>query len=502
MNEHNQMAKDRTSPRPGSFAVVGHDVEKVDGIALATGRALYAGDYEVRGTLVGKILPSPHAHARIRRIDVSEAQAVPGVHAVLTWKDLPRVPHTTAGQGYPEPSPYDSFVLDNKVRFVGDRVAAVAADTEEAADEALRKIDVDYEILEPVLDPRKAMDEGAPVIHDEPEAHVIIPVRYEPQRNLAAHVAAEVGDVRTAFGEPDLLVVENEFETQYAQHCPIEPHVVLAYPDDRGRLVIVTSTQVPFHVRRLVAQALELPVRKIRVIKPRIGGGFGAKQEVLLEQVCAALALKANRPVRITYTRREEFISARTRHPQIVRIKAAVRRDGTPRAIDFNVLMNTGAYGAHALTVASNTGSKNLPLYTWEDMRFEANVVYTNLPVGGAYRGYGVTRRGLSLSRAPSMNWVTGSAWIRSHGGGTITFRRDRAPRFSKSWARASPAYRSPSARASSTAASSSVPRPSPGRRSARGLETPGRSGEAWAWPRSCRAAASRTSICAPQPSR
>ncbi len=394
---YDDTARDRSAPDPVAFDVVGRNVEKVDGIALATGRAMYAGDFEIRGTLVGKILPSPYAHARIRRIDVTEARTVPGVHAVLTWKDLPRVPHTTAGQGYPEPSPYDTFVLDNKVRFVGDRVAAVAAETAEAADEALHRIRVDYEVLEPVLDARKALAAGAPVIHDEPEAHVVIPVRYEPERNLAAHVHAAVGDPATAFADPDAIVVEHEFETQYAQHCPIEPHVVLAYPDDQARLVIVTSTQVPFHVRRLVAQALELPVRRIRVIKPRIGGGFGAKQEVLLEQLCAALALAANRPVRMTYTRKEEFVAARTRHPQVIRIKAAVDPDGTPRAIDFTVLMNTGAYGSHALTVASNTGSKNLPLYTWKDVRFDASVVYTNLPVGGAYRGYGVTQGAFAL---------------------------------------------------------------------------------------------------------
>ncbi len=395
--QHQEAARTPASPAPPDFEVVGKDVEKVDGIALATGRALYAGDFQMRGMLVGKILPSPHAHARIRNIDVSAARAVPGVHAVLTWKDLPRNPHTTAGQGYPEPSPYDSFVLDNKVRFVGDRVAAVAAETHEAADEALRRIQVDYEVLEPVLDPRKATEPGAPVIHDEPEAHVIIPVRYEPERNLAAHVGAEVGDPDAAFAAQDAVVVENEFETQYAQHCPIEPHVVLSYLDDRDRLIIITSTQVPFHVRRIVAQALDLPVRRIRVIKPRIGGGFGAKQEVLLEQLCAALALAARRPVRMIYTRREEFVAARTRHPQIVRLKAAVGPDGTPRAIDLNVLMNTGAYGSHALTVASNTGSKTLPLYNWTDLRFEANVVYTNLPVGGAYRGYGVTQGAFAL---------------------------------------------------------------------------------------------------------
>ena len=370
---------------------VGRSVEKIDGLSLATGRARFTADGLPPGTLYARILMSPHAHANLRRIDAAAARALPGVHAVLTWEDVPRVAHTTAGQGYPEPSPYDTFLLDKKVRFVGDRVAAVAAETPEIAARAIRLIEVDYEVLEPVLDPRLAMIDGAPVIHDEEECHVIIPVPYEPERNLACGVEASYGETDAALASC-AVVVEGEFETPYAQHCPTEPHVCLASLDERDRIVIRTSTQVPFHARRIVAERLQVPVARVHVVKPRIGGGFGAKQEVLIEDVTAALALKSRRPVLLELSRGEEFYASRTRHPQVIRMKMGARQDGTLVAADMDVLMNTGAYGSHALTVVCNSGSKVLPLYRWEAVRFKGSSVYTNLPVGGAYRGYGVTQ--------------------------------------------------------------------------------------------------------------
>ncbi len=375
------------SPR----SVVGRSVAKLDGYALACGLARFTADEPPRGTLHAAILGSPHAHARIRRIDTAAALALPGVHAVLTYENVPRVAHTTAGQGYPEPSPYDSFLFDSKVRFVGDRVAAVAADTPAIAAEALARVVVDYEVLEPLLDPRRSLAPDAPCVHDEPDCRVVIPTVYEPRRNLAAHVDATFGDVDAALAAAD-VVRSAEFETHYAQHCAIEPHTALAYLDEFGRIVIRSSTQVPFHVRRIVAQCLQLPVKQIRVIKPRIGGGFGSKQEVLLEGVVALLALRTGRPVLLAYSRTEEFTASRTRHPQIVQLRAGVNRDGTLVGADLRVLMNTGAYGAHALTVVCNSGSKVLPLYRWQAVRFEADSVYTTLPVGGAYRGYGATQ--------------------------------------------------------------------------------------------------------------
>jgi len=375
--------------------IVGTSAAKIDGLALATGRCRFVADELPRGTLIAVVLGSPHAHARLTKIDVEEARALQGVAAVLTHHDLPRVAHTTAGQGHPEPSPYDSFVLDDKVRFVGDRVALVAAESREIARAACSLIDVEYEVLEPILEVRDAFADGAPVIHDEPEARAVIPVEYDPSHNLAAAATAIVGDPGKAFSTaPHQLAAE--YETHYAQHCPIEPHVCLTYFDEMGRLVIRTSTQVPFHVRRIVAAALEIPLHRIRVIKPRIGGGFGAKQEVLIEQACAALSLATKRPVLYEMTRAEEFIS-RTRHPQVLEVRMGADESGNITSLDLDVLMNSGAYGSHALTVACNSGSKVLPLYPCDHVGFKARSAYTNLPVGGAYRGYGATQSAFAV---------------------------------------------------------------------------------------------------------
>ena len=377
------------------WKVVNHSVEKVDSLGLAVGAPAFTDDPPIRGLLHGMILTSPHAHARILSIDSSRAEALEGVHAVLHHGNVPRVMRTTAGQGAPEPSPYDFTTFDDKVRFVGDRVAAVAAETAELARRALELIKVEYQVLEPVLDPQRALEAGAPVVHDEPDARVVIPVPYEPQRNLAAHVDMAVGDVEAGLAEAE-LVFEHRYDCHYAQHVPIEPHCALAEPQPDGRLRITTSTQVPFHVRRIVAQALGEPVGRLHVVKPRIGGGFGAKQEVLIEDVVAWLARRSGRPVYLRLNRREEFLS-RTRHPMTVRLRTGVKRDGTLTAVDLDILSNTGAYGSHGLTVACNCGSKVLPLYRWPHIRFNADVVYTNLPVAGAYRGYGATQAAFAM---------------------------------------------------------------------------------------------------------
>jgi len=378
------------------FKQVATNVRKVDGMALATGGSLFVADLAPEDALCGMILTSPHAHARIVRMDISKAEALEGVYAVLYHGNVPRVLHTTAGQGFPEPSPYDTVMFDNKVRYVGDRVAAVAAETPEIAAKALSLIEVEYEILEPVFDPVKALQPGAPVIHDEPDAHVVIPVPYEPQRNLAAYVGTSVGDVDGALAKCD-LVVSGTYVTQYAQHCPIEPHITLCELDPYGRVRITTSTQVPWHVRRIVAQCCQIPVRRIRVVKPRIGGGFGAKQEVLIEDVCTMLCLRSGQPVLMEYSRKDEFVSSRTRHPSVCTTTLGFNKDGKIQAIRMHMILNTGAYGAHALTVGSNCGSKVLPMYPCEHIEFKMEGVYTNLPVGGAYRGYGATQAVFSV---------------------------------------------------------------------------------------------------------
>lgn len=365
-------------------SIVGKNVRKVDGIKLVTGRPAFTDDIHISRMLYGKILPSPLAHARIKRIDTRKAKALAGVHAVLTYKDVPRVPHTTAGQSWPEPSPYDTYLLDSKVRFVGDRVAAVAAESRAIAEKALRLIKVEYEVLPCVIDMEHAMDPGAPVIHDEPESTGI----HDASRNLAGHILKEIGDVEEGFRNSD-YVFEREFRTHRVQHCPIEPHITISWLDPDDRLVIRSSTQVPYHTRRQVAMILQIPVQRLHVIKPRIGGGFGGKQEMLLEDICGALTLATRRPVKMEYTRQEEFVMARSRHPQILKIKMGVQRDGTLLANQLTVLATTGAYGSHATTVQGNTGSKVLPLYRAPHMKFECHVVYTNMPVAGAFRGYG-----------------------------------------------------------------------------------------------------------------
>ena len=365
-------------------SVVGKSLRKVDGMKLVTGAPAFTDDIQMLGMLYGKILPSPHAHARIKRIDTKKAKALAGVHGVLTYEDVARVPHTTAGQMWPEPSPYDTYLLDSKVRFVGDRVAAVAAETRAIAEHALRLIEVEYEILPAVLDMERAMEPGAPVIHDERDSKNI----YDAEHNVAAHILREIGNVEEGLREAD-FVFEREYRTQRQQHAMLEPHITISWLEADGRLVIRSSTQVPYHCRRQVAMILGIPVGRVHVIKPRIGGGFGGKQEMLLEDICGALTLATRRPVKIEYTREEEFYMARSRHPQILRLKMGVKRDGTVVASHLKVLASTGAYGSHASTVQGNTGSKVLPLYRAPNLRFECDVVYTNTPVAGAFRGYG-----------------------------------------------------------------------------------------------------------------
>lgn len=371
------------TPSASGLRVVGKAERQVDGVKLVTGKPAFVDDIEMRGMLYARILTSPHAHALVREIDVSEARALPGIHAVLTYKDVQRVPYTTAGQSWPEPGPHDQYVLDNRVRFVGDRVAVVAAETPEIAEQALQLIRVDYEVLPAVYDPRLAISVQAPCIHPESESSRI----HDPAHNIAAYVSAEVGDVEAGFAQAD-LVVEGEYIVPPVQQTPLENHSAITCWDENERLVVRTSTQAPSHVRRVLATVLGLPPRRIRVVRPNVGGSFGAKQNVLIEDLCALLTVATNRPVRLEYSRAEEFRSS-SRHAQIIHMKTGVRRDGRIVANSMLLLANTGAYGAHALTAPRNTGAQTLPIYPCANLRFEANVVYTNLPPAGAFTGYG-----------------------------------------------------------------------------------------------------------------
>jgi putative selenate reductase molybdopterin-binding subunit len=382
------------APQAAAYSSVGQPAPKVDGLKLVQGKPAFADDLELRGMLVAKVLYSPVAHARIKRIDVDRARRLRGVAAVLTYKDLPRVVYSTAGQSDPIPGALDTFSLDSKVRYVGDRVAFVAAETEAIAKEALRLIDVEYEELPAVVDPRQAMEPGAPRIHDESE--YVNFGESDPARNLAAHLDIRIGDLEKGFAEAE-RIFEAEYIVPKVQQVSIEPHAVVTYWDEDDRLVIRTSTQVPFHVRRILAPVLNLPPKRMRVIKPRIGGGFGGKQEVLIEDVAAHLTIATGRPVRFEYTREEEFVSARSRHPMRVRMRTGVKADGTLTANEMYVLSDTGAYGCHGLTVTGNTGHKAMALYVGDgayrqspNIHFYADVVYTNTTPAGAYRGYGV----------------------------------------------------------------------------------------------------------------
>ena len=386
-----------------ALQVVGKSEVKSDAVKLAQGKPAFTADIDKKGMLYAKVLFSPHAHARIKNIDTSQARALHGVEAVLTWKDIPRVIFSTAGQSDPIPGPLDTFSLDNKVRFVGDRVAFVAAESIDIAEEAIKLIKVEYEILDPILKPTDSMKIGAPILHDEIEFKNF--ADSDPKKNLAAEIRIDIGNVEKGFTEAD-EIIEGDYEVSKVQQAHLEPHVVITYWDADDRLVIRTSTQVPFHIRRVLAPVLNLPVKRIRVIKPRIGGGFGGKQEILIEDIAAHLTIATKKPVFLEFTREEEFTSSRSRHPMKIHMKTGVKKDGTITANEMIALSDTGAYGCHALTVTGNTGHKSMALYVGDgeyrkspNIRFYADVVYTNTPPSGAYRGYGVPQGFWPLER-------------------------------------------------------------------------------------------------------
>ncbi|MCF7823010.1 MAG: molybdopterin-dependent oxidoreductase [Candidatus Marinimicrobia bacterium] len=363
--------------------VIGRDTQRVDGLSLVRGKPVFADDMQIKDLLHVKILHSPVAHAEIINIDSSEAEALEGVIKVFTHRDFKPHYYTTAGQGYPEPSPRDTLILDTKVRYVGDRVAFVAAESLEIAEQALQKITVDYKELPVLFDAEDAMASDI-MLHSSAGASGI----HDATHNIAAHVEAELGDVDTAINS-SRYVFEGTYSTPFVQMASIEPHISISWLDDHDRLVIRTSTQVPYHVRRIVAEVLDIPISRIRVIKPRIGGGFGGKQEILNEEIVAAVTLRTGRPARIEYTREEELYAARVRHPETLTIKLGFDEKHLLTAIDLNILENCGAYGPHALTVMSVTAQKALSMYKAPNIRVNGDGVYTNLPIGGAYRGYG-----------------------------------------------------------------------------------------------------------------
>jgi xanthine dehydrogenase molybdenum-binding subunit len=369
--------------------VVGKSVQRLDAIAKVTGKARYSEDFFERGMLVGKALRSPHAHAVVKRIDTTRARALPGVEAVLVPADLPRLKFGTAGHPWSLDPGHrdvaDRMILTDKARFVGDAIAAVVAVDLLTAEQALRLIDVEYEVLPFALTPEDAMKEGAAALHAE-----------RPD-NILGSFGNGFGDIEAELAQAD-QVFEGEYETSIVQHCHIEPHTAFAYRDTHGRIVINSSTQIPHIVRRVVAQALGLRWGMVQVIKPYIGGGFGAKQDVVIEPLVAAMSLAVHgRPVRCTFTREEVFIDSRTRHSMKIHLRIAASNAGKLHGIEVKVLSNTGAYASHGHSIAMSTGTKFRPLYHFRSFKFEPKTVYTNLPVAGAMRGYGVPQMFFAL---------------------------------------------------------------------------------------------------------
>lgn len=373
------------------FKAVHQPAPKIDAMAIATGKPVYTDDLAPENCLIVKLLRSPHAFARILSIDKAAAEKVPGVICVLTYADMPRNRYTFAGQSYPETSPYDRYILEDLVRYVGDAVAIVAAETQDAADRALKLIRVTYEKLEPVLDFEKARG-SASVVH--PEEDIFVPAGFGADRsqNLVSADEFLYGDPEKEFAACDLVLEETYYTKANAQSM-METFRTFTYLDHNGRLVVVDSTQVPFHVRRIMARALGLPKSKIRVIKPRIGGGFGAKQTLVSEMFPAIVTLKTGRPAKIIFTRKEAFSASNSRHEMRLTVKLGAMKDGTVRAIALHTLENAGAYAEHAWAVSGLSGHKSLPLYgKAAAYRFTTEVVYTNTMAGGAFRGFGATQ--------------------------------------------------------------------------------------------------------------
>ena len=397
--------------------VVEKSVCKMDGPKLVRGEKAFVEDYVDPDACVLKVLGSPYASAYINDIDVSEAEKVPGVVYILTYKNSPDKVYGRSGQSYPEPSPYDRRIIGQKVYHVGDRVAAVLAETEEAAIEAIKLIKVDYEVLKPVATLEEAMAEDAPIIHnghisygtsktvdnsniDPREVPVFynFPVGEDVRKNKVASSKGGMGDVEIGFQEAD-CVIERTYRTKKAHCTPSEPHVVYSKMVD-GRLVVHASTQVPWHARRVIASILDIPENKIRVIKENVGGGFGAKQDMLIEDLSCYLTWITGRGVYYRFTREEEFIAGTSRHDMIITVKLGAKKDGKITAIQMDVKSNTGAFGNHALTVSKNVCNVPLPLFIVPNIKFNIDVYYSNLPNAGAYRGYGAPQGTFALMTA------------------------------------------------------------------------------------------------------
>ncbi len=374
------------------YKSVNQPVRKKDAMQLLLGKPVYLDDLTPSDALVVKILRSPHPNALVQEIRTEAARKVPGVAAVYTWEDVPKNRFTIAGQTYPEPSPYDRLILDRHVRFVGDAVAIIAAESEKAALKAMKLIKVTYELLEPVLDFRTAKDNPV-LVHPEEDWFPPCPVGGDSRRNLVASGANSDGDVEAVLKDCD-IVLDRTYHTKAFSQTMMETFRTYTELDRYGRLHVISSTQIVFHCRRILSRALGLPMSRIRVEKPRIGGGFGAKQTAVCEVYPAFVTMKTGRPAKLIYTREESQIAGSPRHEMELHVRLGADRDGRIRGIDLYTLSNSGAYGEHGPTTVGLSGHKSIPLYTGnlEAFRFRYDVVYTNLQAAGAYRGYGATQ--------------------------------------------------------------------------------------------------------------
>ncbi len=372
--------------------VVGQRIRKKDAMQLVTGKPVYMDDVAPKDCLIVKILRSPHANALIEDINIATAMKVPGIEVIYTWKDVPNVRFAQAGQTYPEWSPYDRLILDQHVRFVGDAVAIVAGENEACVDRALKMIKVKYKVLPALLDYHESIDNEI-LVHPEDNWESLYPVGADNKRNICSHMEESHGDLEGTFADCD-IVLERTYHVPAVNQAMMETFRTACYIDTYGRLVVLSSTQIVYHVRRILARALGIPQSKIRSLKPRIGGGFGAKQTVVTEIYPAFVTWHTKKPSKLIYSRYESQIAGSPRHEMDIRVKIGADKDGTLRAFDLYNLSNTGAYGDHGPTTAGLTGHKSMPLYTgnMEAFRHVFDVVYTNTLATGAYRGYGATQ--------------------------------------------------------------------------------------------------------------
>ena len=372
---------------------VNKPVRKKDAMQLVTGQPVYMDDIAPKDCLIVKLLRSPHANAIVTSLNKTAAMKVDGIEAIYTWEDIPQDAkrYTQAGQTYPEMSPYDRLLLDRHVRYVGDVVAIVAGRDEKCVDRALKLIKVQYEVLEPLLDFRKAKDNRI-LVHPEDNWESLVPVGADNKRNLCAHDESGEGDIEKVLRESD-VVIDHVYHTKACQQTMMETFRTFCTIDAYGRLNVVSSTQIVFHCRRIIANALHIPKSMIRVSKPRIGGGFGAKQTSISEVYPAYVTWMTKKPSKIIFTREESMTASTPRHEMEVHVRLGASKDGVVNGIDMYTLSNTGAYGEHGPTTVGLSGHKSIPLYgKAKAFRFVSDVVYTNVMSAGAYRGYGATQ--------------------------------------------------------------------------------------------------------------